>query len=74
VIEQHQYVEDGIGKNDIEKVAYLTEYLTHEIFPAFLDLVSQALWDWIIKIAMIEWVTTPDAFERQPSSTDEAKT
>jgi len=37
-------------------------YLTHELSPVFLDLVSQAFWDWIIKIAMIKWMATSNAF------------
>jgi len=74
VIQQHQRVEDGICEYKIEKVTDWSEYLTHEISPAFLDLVSQTFWDWIIKIALVKWLTTPNAFDCHPSSTEKAKT
>jgi hypothetical protein len=74
VIQQHQRVEDGVCEYKIEKVTDWSEYLTHEISPAFLDLVSQTFWDWIIKITLVEWVTASDAFDSHPSSTEKAKT
>jgi hypothetical protein len=70
VIQQQQHVQKRECEYYIEKVANLT----HEISPAFLDLVGQTFWDWIIEITLIEWVTTPNAFDRHPSSTEKAKT
>jgi hypothetical protein len=74
VIQQHQRVEDGVCEYEIEKVTNWSEYLTHEISPAFLDLVGQTFWDWIIKITLVEWVTASNAFDSQPSSTEKAIT
>jgi hypothetical protein len=53
VIEQHQHIKDRSSKDCLKKVAYKGAYLSHEIVPAFLDLVSQAFWDRIIQTAMI---------------------
>jgi hypothetical protein len=72
VIEQHQNVKDRLRKNYIDKIANSTKY-PHEIPPAFLDLVGQAFWDWIIKIAMIKRVTAANTFDCQPPSTNKAK-
>jgi hypothetical protein len=65
VVQQHQGVKNGVGKDDIEKVAYLS----HENSPAFLDLVCQSFWDRIIEIAVIERVTAPYTFHCQPAAT-----
>jgi hypothetical protein len=70
MIQQHEQIEYGKRKDDIKKVAYLT----HEFSPVFLDLVSQAFWDWIIEIAMIEWMAATDAFNGHPPTTKKAKT
>ncbi|GAC1566408.1 MAG: hypothetical protein NVS3B14_08420 [Ktedonobacteraceae bacterium] len=70
MIQQHQSIEDGKGEEDIKKVAYLT----HEFSPVFLDLVSQAFWDWIIKIAMIKGMATTNTLHSHPPSTNKAKT
>jgi 23S rRNA maturation mini-RNase III len=69
-VQKHQHVKNGIREDDIKKVAYLT----HESSPVFLDLVSQAFWDWIIKIAMIKGVAAANTFQSQPSSSEEAET
>ena len=53
-----------------EKVAYLT----HEFSPTFLDLVSQAFWDWIIEITMIKGMTPTDTLYGHPPSAKEAET
>src|SRR5437867_4435232 len=69
-VQQHKYIKNGKSKNEIKKIAYLT----HESLLPSSDLVSQAFWDWIVEIAMIEGMTAPDALSRHPSSTEKAKT
>jgi len=68
--QQHQSIKNGICKDEIKKVTYLV----HGFSPAFLDLFSQVLWDWIVEVAVIERMTTTNPFDSQPATTNKAKT